>query len=205
MDGKGILRYIFDQKTYNDIMEFCERINNSDADFYVVMSRKAACFVSFLEKYDFLKINGSIVTDRILDFNNDVLINKNVIVIDDVVVSGTTIYNVIRKLKNFKVANIEVFILGVNSKYFNTELFSYQYNDEIRNYINGPYVLMTDEGCTYMCSNIAKVFALDASPYDVDFPKHNIVSVSKDLIDQMVFLLIGGLMMFHQVCNLILK
>lgn len=187
MDGKGILRYIFDQKTYNDIMEFCERINNSDADFYVVMSRKAACFVSFLEKYDFLKINGSIVTDRILDFNNDVLINKNVIVIDDVVVSGTTIYNVIRKLKNFKVANIEVFILGVNSKYFNTELFSYQYNDEIRNYINGPYVLMTDEGCTYMCSNIAKVFALDASPYDVDFPKHNIVSVSKDLIDQMVF------------------
>ena len=33
----------------------------------------------------------------------------------------------------------------MNSKYFNTELFSYQYNDEIRNYINGPYVLMIDE------------------------------------------------------------
>lgn len=186
MNGKEILKFVFDQKTYQDIIDFCTRVSNSDADYYIVMSRKAACFVDFLEKNDLIKFNGIILTDRILDFEVKELTNKKIIVIDDVVVSGTTIYNVIKKLKRLQISRIEVYVLGVNEKYFNDDLFSYEYNNEPQNYIKSPYVLMSDEGCTYTCSNIAKVFALDASPYDVDFPKHDSVSVTKDVLNHII-------------------
>lgn len=186
MNGKSILKNVFDEKMYEEIINFCRDLNESVADYYITMSRKAACFIGFLEKHGFISLNGSVFTDRILDFSEMDFLKKRIIVVDDVVVSGTTLFNVITKLKTLNVKSITIKVFGVNKKYFNRHLFDYIENGEKKNYIEGPYQLMSDEVCTCTCSNIASVFALDAIPYDVDFPKHDTIYFKENDFNKVV-------------------
>ncbi len=187
MNGHEILNYVFDSEMFKSIMDFSREITESVADVYIVMSRKAACFIAFLERHGFVSLNGIIVTDRILDLNDDWLFGKNVAIVDDVIVSGTTVYTIIDKLKNAMVGNIEVYVLGINTDAYNPEMLEYyDENGELKSYIHTPYILLSNEACMRMCSNIVSVFALDVSPYDVDFPRHDRISVSKSDFERII-------------------
>lgn len=112
---------------------------------------------------------------------------KSVIIIDDVIVSGTTIYTVIKKLENFFVDDIKVFVLGIDTPYCSLNLFDYvDSNGNTMNYLQSPYLPLSDEGCMRICSNIVSLFALDIAPYDVDFPKHKRLSISKKKLDNLI-------------------
>ena len=111
MDNK-ILNYIFDSDMNQSIMNFAKSITDTVADVFIVMSRKAACFIRFLERHGNISFDGELVTDRILDINLHQFEDKHVVIIDDVVVSGTTIFSIIEELKAVKVKSIRVFVLG---------------------------------------------------------------------------------------------
>lgn len=187
MNGDRILNYIFDYDMCQSIYSFSKTISATTADVYIVMSRKAACFISFLKKHGFVSFNGELVTDRILDFDTEWLRGKSVIVVDDVIVSGTTIYSVIQKLNKACVCSIKVYVLGINGRFFNPDLLKYTNTDQQEiSYLASPYILLSDAACMRTCSNIVSTFALDIMPYDVDFPKHNLFSVSKSIFNQLV-------------------
>lgn len=187
MNGDSILNYVFDYDMCLSIGNFSKTLSASTADVYLVMSRKASCFISFLRKHGKVSFGGKLVTDRILDFDTEWLKGKNVIVIDDVIVSGTTIFSVIQKLNNAGVSSIKVYVLGVNERFFNPELLQYtDANQTIVSYLEPPYIPLSDAACMRTCSNIVSTFALDISPYDVDFPKHEIFTVSKSIFNQLV-------------------
>lgn len=187
MIENSVMNYLFDDDTNNSIIDFCNRVNNSSADVYIIMARKAACFIRFLEKYQYVDFKGKVVTDRLLDFDTKWLQDKSVVVIDDVIVSGTTIYTTIKKLESAGTNSIQVIVLGVNKDYFNPTLFDYTNDLGVpKNYITTPYLLLSDAGCVRMCSNIVAVFSLDISPYDVDFPQHNQVTLSKHCFEQII-------------------
>lgn len=121
------------------IMDFAQTISNTVADKYIVMSRKAACFLRFLARHGLLTFNGDVYTDRILDIDLEDFANQNVIIIDDVIVSGTTLYNVINTLKKANPKSIKAYVLGVNADYFCRDLFEYNNDDgETSNYIQSP-------------------------------------------------------------------
>lgn len=186
VDNK-ILNSVFDNDMNQSIMDFAQTITDTDADVFIVMSRKAACFIRFLERHGNIAFNGELVTDRILDINLQQFAGKKVVIIDDVIVSGTTIYSIITRLKTVHVQNIRVLVLGVNEKYYNPRLF--QYTDEDgneKNYLQAPYIPVSDAACMRICSNIVSTFALDLSPYDVDFPRYDLVTISKNRFNQIV-------------------
>ena len=136
MTGDNILNYVFDYFMCKSINEFTNAISLSTADVFMVMSRKAACFITFLKRHGKVSFDGKLVTDRVLDFDTKWLEGKRVILIDDVIVSGTTIYSVIEKLKVAKVCNIKVYVLGVNQKFFNKDIFEYiDSNQQAKNYL----------------------------------------------------------------------
>lgn len=154
------------------IMNFAQTITDTVADVFIVMSRKAACFIRFLERHGNISFDGELVTDRILDINLKQFAGKNVVIIDDVVVSGTTIYSIVEKLKSVNAQSIRVFVLGVNEEFYNPKLFQYIDEDgKEKNYLQAPYLPVSDAACMRICSNIVSTFALDLSPYDVDFPR----------------------------------
>lgn len=180
-----MLSKVFDYSMVESIKEYAHTITNSSADIYVVMARKAACFLNYLERHGMISFDGEVVTDRILDINSGYFVGKDIIVVDDVVVSGTTIYNVIQRLLTAGAKSVNVFVLGVNTDYFAEDLFLYKDAEgKTLNYIQKPYIRLTDAGCMRVCSNLVTTFALDLSPYDVDFPRHSIVSMSKKRFDQ---------------------
>ena len=187
MVDNSILNYVFDEDMNQSIMNFAQTITDTVADVFIVMSRKAACFIRFLERHGNISFDGELVTDRILDINLQQFEGKNVVIIDDVVVSGTTIYSIIAKLKTANVESIRVFVLGVNEEFYNPNLFQYIDEDgNEKNYLQAPYIPVSDAACMRICSNIVSTFALDLSPYDVDFPRYNYVTVSQNIFDQIV-------------------
>lgn len=187
MNGDSILNYVFDYDMCLSIGSFSKTLSASTADVYIVMSRKAACFISFLKKHGKVSFDGKLVTDRILDFDTEWLRGKNVIVVDDVIVSGTTIFSVIQKLNNAGVCSIKVYVLGVNECFFNPDILQYtDSNQQVVSYLEPPYIPLSDAACMRACSNIVSTFALDILPYDVDFPKHELFSVSKSIFNQLV-------------------
>ena len=136
MNGDNILNYVFDYDMCQSIGNFTQMISSSSADIYIVMSRKAACFISFLKQHGKISFNGKLVTDRILDFDTEWLRDKSVIIVDDVIVSGTTIFSVIQRLNKTGVCSIKVYVLGVNECFFNPDILQYtDANQQVISYL----------------------------------------------------------------------
>lgn len=187
MNGDSILNYVFDYDMCLSIENFTKTLSSSTADVYIVMSRKAACFISFLKRHGKVSFDGKLVTDRILDFDTEWLRGKSVIVVDDVIVSGTTIFSVIQKLNKAGACRIKVYVLGVNECFFNPDILKYtDSNQQVISYLEPPYIPLSDAACMRVCSNIVSTFALDLLPYDVDFPKHECFSISNSIFNQLV-------------------
>lgn len=187
MNGHEILSTLFDKEMCNSIINFANTLSRVTADIFIVMSRKSACFIRFLERHGIVSLDGDVVTDRILDVDLDFFRDKRIVIIDDVIVSGTTIHSIIRKLQEVPTISIQVYVLGVNEKYYCQDLFTYSdENGLLHNYIQSPYLSLTDAACMRVCSNIVSAFALDLSPYDVDFPKHNHIAIPKSRFAQLL-------------------
>ena len=81
---------IFESKIQKNIISFCKEINESQADLYIIMARKAACLISVLEKLSLITLRGDVISERVMDSNIDWQNYNKIIIIDDVVISGTT-------------------------------------------------------------------------------------------------------------------
>lgn len=183
----SIMDKVFDSEMKGRILNFCSVISATQADIFLVMARKAACFILYLENKGYITFNGMLVSDRILDIEADTFKGKKVVILDDVVVSGTTIFRTIERLKDLGASSLEVYVLGVNKDYFQEELFFYtNENGEQESYLKRPYIMMSDEVCVRTCSNIVSVFGLDASPYDIDFPRSKRIWLSKSKLEHLI-------------------
>ena len=98
----------FEPDMQKHLLNFCKRISKIEADVFILMARKAPCFFNCLEELGLIHFNGYVTSERILDMNSEWLRNKNIIIIDDAIVSGTSINRVIEKLNNAGVKSIEV-------------------------------------------------------------------------------------------------
>ena len=83
---------VFEKSVQDEIMAFCKRITSTHSDVYVIMARKAAVFCDCLEELGLIHLEGYVTSDRSLDINGEWLEGKEVTIIDDAVVSGTTLY-----------------------------------------------------------------------------------------------------------------
>ncbi len=181
MKNEAILDYVFDQTMRQQILDYAAYINQSNADVYIVMARKCACFTSFLQDLNLIIFNGLVITDKRLEYDLEVVRGKKVLIIDDIVVSGTSIYNVIDTVK--PVANsVQAIVLGVNTKWFEKEILE----NEENSYICAPYNNYSDSECMQICSNLVRCFALATIPYDVDFPTFSSIKLSQALFSQII-------------------
>jgi hypoxanthine-guanine phosphoribosyltransferase len=78
-----------------------------------LLARKAACLLSVLEDLGLISLNGIVVSERILEYNTEWLKGKKVAIMDDTIISGTSIYKIIEKLKllAFRIFSYTLFAL----------------------------------------------------------------------------------------------
>lgn len=157
----------FDTKVAQEIIEFGKRLSKTKADVYILMARKAACLISCLEEMNYLTLDGYVTSERVLDMDTAWLEGKSVIIIDDTVISGTTLYSTIERLKSVNVKSVSIHVLSVNKQHFVPELLQ---NENGQSYLQEPYLKLENAECIKACSDIVNALSVYPRPYDIDYP-----------------------------------
>lgn len=162
---------------------FCYEINISDADVFVIMAHKAVRLFQIL--YDQKHIADHIATKTIisnhaLDFDCSYLLGKKVAIVDDILISGTSIASTVHKLLDIGVLenNISIITLAIDKCYQNMSFI-----DE-----NGCSLLhcrtfLEDSTCIELSYNISKIFSYYGMSYDVDFPNYSAIKLNEKKIN----------------------
>lgn len=173
----------FDRHLSTGIIEFGKKLSNTKADVFLIMARKAACFVECLEELSLTKLQGQVVTDRVLDMNTNWLQGKDVVIVDDAIVSGTTIYEVIQQLNTAGVARIRVVVICTNVDWFVPSLL---HDNNGKSYLEEPYMQLRNEECIQVCSSIVTALSIFPRPYSVDFPMYKDTRISESVFSQVL-------------------
>ncbi len=172
----------FDANTQNYLLDFCDRISNMQADVFIIMARKASCFYNCLEELGMIHFNGYVTSERILDMPTDWLEGMSVIIIDDALVSGTSIYKTINKLKEAHVRSIDVHVLTVNEKWFQPALLK----DDDKDYLFHNCNKQPDPKCVELCYNVVNAILIQPRPYDIDFPLYQPIKIDPFKFDHII-------------------
>ncbi|QIE58034.1 hypothetical protein G5B37_00160 [Rasiella rasia] len=168
MKTKDLFLDQFDPKIKSEIIEFGKRLNSMNADVFILMARKAACFIDCLQELNLTSLDGFITSERILDLDTKWLKGKRIAIIDDTIISGTTLFKTINKLKKVNVENISVSVLTVDKEHFVEDLLI---NDDTQeSYLLEPYLKLSHTECIKVCSDIVNALSIFPRPYNVDFP-----------------------------------
>ncbi|OQP66589.1 hypothetical protein A3860_14000 [Niastella vici] len=165
---------------HTGIIEFGKKITNTDTDVFLLLARKAACFTECLQELGLLKLNGHVTTDRILDMNLKWLKGKRITIVDDAIVSGTTIFETINVLKKAEVAAIQVTVISVNKDWYTPELLL---DENGNSYLQEPYLKLKNDECIKLCSDIVTALSIFPRPYAVDFPLYTRIRVPESVLD----------------------
>lgn len=118
-----------------------------------------------------------VITNQSLDFGTHSLKGKKIAILEDTVISGTSIASTVNKLLSFGVSqdDIEVIAIAFDQDYFamsfeNTKGVSAFHCD----------CQMDDASCIELSAIISKVFSYYGTPYDVDFPAYGEFSISAE-------------------------
>lgn len=165
----------FDDVMKKEIIKFCERINESDADVFILMARKAACFFQVLVESGYIDhsvVQKMIVTDRSTDFSNNYLKGKKILIIDDVIFSGSTIAKIVLLLRKIgvEIKDISILILALNKDTFRMHFSGADDSKDIFRIDDSAKLNNAD--CTRLCADISRLLSIIGKPYDVDFPAY---------------------------------
>lgn len=165
------------------IKKFCQRVNNSDADVFIIMAHKAVLLFYLLLAQGHITKRAEekvIISNLALDFDCRYLKGKKIAILDDIVISGTTIASTVNKLRAVGVCqdDIDVIAIAIDKDYFNMSFEN----------TRGASVLHCDftpkdASCIELSAVISKVFSYYGVPYDVDFPVYEQVSISQKVLD----------------------
>ena len=149
---------------------FCYEINNCDADIFVVMAHKAVRLFQVLleqQRIHIIKEQKIIISNQALGFDSAYLIDKKIAVVDDIIISGTSISNTVNKLMKLGVSqsNISIIALAIDREYFRMDFRDTNGRSTLR-----CKTELEDADCIELSYTISKTFSYYGLPYDIDFP-----------------------------------
>lgn len=173
----------FDSETQKQLLDFCKRISKIQADVFILMARKAPCFFNCLEELGMIHFDGYVTSERILDMDCEWLRGKKIIILDDAIVSGTSINRTINKLEIAGVDSIEVHVLTVNEKWFKEDILT---DESGKSYLYPNCKGRANEKCIELCYRVVKSILLNPRPYDIDFPYYSRIEIKEKNLKYLV-------------------
>lgn len=180
-------RDLFDFFPKHSILQhFCDEINQSSADVFILMAHKAVQLFQVLLDQEYIDESISqktVISSQALDYDCQYLINKKIAIIDDIVISGTSIASAVHKLLAIGVGedNIEIITLARDKKY---QTMSFD-NDNGSSALHCNTVL-DDAACIELSYSISKAFSFYGIPYDIDYPTYSAINLHENKI-QLLF------------------
>lgn len=169
----------------NNISTFCRMLWESDHDVYIFMARKAACFFDSLRELGVADVRGFAVNDRVLDMDLSFLEDKKVLLVDDCIFTGTTLYSARNAAINAGCKTYGTHALAVNIDAIRQELLPGGGEWEDLQIID-PVFRMTDSDCVRQCHDIVRAISILPRPYDVDFPHSKTVKIKDTIFENIL-------------------
>ena len=166
----------FDSSFRTHIVEFSKRLTDLSQKFDVLifLARKAACLADCLDELGLTNFHCIITSSRVLDMDLTWLKAKKVAIVDDALISGTTINETLRKLHAYGVDEVDVNVLSVDESWWSKELVN----------PTPPYFTLNSDQTSLICSNIVNAISVVPRPYTIDYPLFkNIRIKEKDFQD----------------------
>ncbi|WP_211604812.1 hypothetical protein [Porphyromonas gingivalis] len=162
----------FDSSFRNHIVEFSKRLTeiSKKYDVLILLARKAACLGDCFDELQLSSFHCVVTSSRVLDMNLDWLKTKKVAIVDDMLISGTTINNALGKLNRAGVDNVDVYVLSIDENWLNKDMVS----------PIAPYFKMNSEQTSLICSNIVKAISVVPRPYTIDYPLYKNIRIREN-------------------------
>lgn len=187
----------FEPDVWIELMEFLKRLSSitPTPDVMIFTARKAISFFDAMKDIGILNIGCFITSDRILDQDLGWLVGKRVTIVDESIVSGTTLNRLIDKLNKVsingeKIKSLEILAYSINKDYFEKELLkdyvnSYRLKENIF-YLKTPYQELSNSFSIKFSSDIVTALTVMPRPYCVDFPIYEKKVISKSYFSFMI-------------------
>jgi len=152
----------FDPGFRTHVIEFAKRLTalSKKYDVLIFLARKAACLADCFDELGLSTYNCVITSSRVLDMNVGWMKGKKVAIIDDALISGTTIYQALSKLSSNGITDVDVSILSIDDYWWNRDLVK----------PIAPYFELNSEQTSQLCANIVQAISVLPRPYTIDYP-----------------------------------
>jgi nucleoside phosphorylase len=152
----------FDSTFRGHIVEFGKKLTelSKNYDLLIFLARKAACLADSLEELGLAQFHCMITSSRILDMKLDWLEGKKIAIVDDALISGTTIFENLRRLSKHKDLKADVLVLSVDLEWWKEDLVQPL----------PSYFKLNSQQTSLICSNIVNAIAVVPRPYTIDYP-----------------------------------
>ncbi|MEM7479186.1 MAG: phosphoribosyltransferase, partial [Planctomycetota bacterium] len=158
---KEVFLQRFDEGVRPEIVEFGKRIRriSNESDVIVFMARKAACFAEALRVLKLTSYHCEVASHRVVDMNISWMAGKRVAVIDDALITGTTMFRTAERLRSVA-SEVSCHVFCVNRHWWARDLVQPK----------APYLELDDEQCACLCARIVEAISLVPIPYSTDYP-----------------------------------
>lgn len=173
-------------KNYHEVIQtYCDALNKSKANLFIVMARKGVCFFDILKENGLITLdeNQKIVSSSALDFMTYIPSETRVVITDDIMISGTSIADIVNSLLDIGVpeCNISIIVLATDSDNMKLNFIT----KANKNLIHQCWSL-SNADCIELSIQISNLLSFLNKPYDVDFPIYNSTTISKETLNKIL-------------------
>ena len=171
------IKKIFGNKYYDVVINYIDLIQSviSNYEIVIIMARKAFCFYKAIVEAGLIEENPNclILSSRVTTYDGLSLIGKKVAVIEDVVVQGNSLFEVVYN-DQVKIAEPDIFIAACPSYFPN------KFKNDMHLRISNPYVFMNEKELLEFATLITNFIVCEMIPYNVDYPIYKIDKIDID-------------------------
>lgn len=159
------------KQTQLAIQNFCDIVNDCSGDVFVIMAQKSLCLYKLLVKLGMLEPKN-VYSSTSIDFNigNWDWSNKQIIILEDIIVSGSALSAATNRLKKVGVstANLRIIAIARDTQYHSMEFTREDNNENLL--ICG--MDCNDADCIELSYDISRLLSYYGIPYDTDYPSY---------------------------------
>lgn len=124
-----ILKSIFGEIEFYELKKFFQDLHSKNVDLIIFTTRRSHLLYCMFRKYFFKNIKKKckyIIDDKAIHFYDKQIKNKNCAIVDDIMIHGRALFNIVERLQNKDPKDIQIYVYakGKETLYFQEEYFN---------------------------------------------------------------------------------
>lgn len=158
------------------LIAFFEKVAESDVDMVIFMARKSLCIYRMMEICGIKKIPTLVLSDALLDSDANFFRNKRILVVDDTLFVGTTLYDAKKRLRVCKPASLVFWVYCVDGGTWSKDTFEPDYIHDT----------LTSQEIIEFCAAECRALINAAIPYLTDFAASKRIRMTPAQLDRAI-------------------